>query len=89
MPGLKERAKTLVELIDSARFIFADRPLALDDKAAALLTPEARALLGKLRARLEPVDPLERGDHRSSGARLCGAAMASSSARSRSRCARR
>src|SRR5581483_7545014 len=25
MPGLKERAKTLVELIDSARFLFADR----------------------------------------------------------------
>ncbi len=28
MPGLKERAKTLVELIDSAKFIFADRPIA-------------------------------------------------------------
>ena len=27
MPGLKERAKTLVELIDSARFLCADRPL--------------------------------------------------------------
>ena len=45
MPGLKERAKTLVELIDGARFLFAERPLALDDKASALLTPEARALL--------------------------------------------
>ena len=42
MPGLKERAKTLVELIDSARFLCADRPLPLDDKAEALLTPEAR-----------------------------------------------
>src|SRR5438270_11887868 len=40
MPGLKERAKTLVELIDGARFIVADRPLALEEKAAALLTPE-------------------------------------------------
>src|SRR4051794_25099450 len=29
MPGLKERAKTLVELVDSARYVFADRPLAL------------------------------------------------------------
>ena len=38
MPGLKERAKTLVELIESARYLCADRPLALDDKAAALLT---------------------------------------------------
>ena len=47
MPELKERAKTLVELIDAASFIWAARPLALDDKAAALLTPEARALLGR------------------------------------------
>src|SRR4051812_25429624 len=46
MPGLKERAKTLVELIESARFLYADRPIALDDKARALITPEARALLG-------------------------------------------
>ena len=33
-PNLKERAKTLVELLDAASFIWADRPLALDDKAA-------------------------------------------------------
>src|SRR4030095_14066561 len=26
MPGLKERAKTLVELVDAAKFLFADRP---------------------------------------------------------------
>ena len=38
MPGLKERAKTLVELIESARYLYADRPLALDDKATALMT---------------------------------------------------
>ena len=37
MPGLKERAKTLVELWDGASFLFAQRPLALDDKAAALI----------------------------------------------------
>src|SRR4051795_13416176 len=37
MPGLKERAKTLVELIDGAYFIFADRPLEIEPKAAALL----------------------------------------------------
>src|SRR5262249_22267481 len=48
MPGLKERAKTLVELIESARYIFADRPLVLDDKAADLLTAEARTLLGDI-----------------------------------------
>jgi glutamyl-tRNA synthetase len=57
MPGLKERAKTLVELIDGARFIVAARPLPLDDKAAAVLTPEARKLLGELAGDLAKVDP--------------------------------
>jgi glutamyl-tRNA synthetase len=37
MPGLKERAKTLVELADGASFLFAQRPLIVEDKAAALL----------------------------------------------------
>ena len=48
MPGLKERAKTLVELADGAYFLLATRPLALDDKAQKLLTPEARAILKRL-----------------------------------------
>jgi glutamyl-tRNA synthetase len=52
MPSLKERAKTLIELIDSAYFIFADRPLEIDAKAAALLTPESRLLIGRLRVAL-------------------------------------
>jgi glutamyl-tRNA synthetase len=55
MPSLKERAKTLIELIDSAYYIFADRPLEIDPKAAALLTPENRELIGRLRAALETV----------------------------------
>jgi glutamyl-tRNA synthetase len=57
MPGLKERAKTLVELIDAAGYLFAERPIALDDKAAGLLTAEARALLGKMSEELKSVDP--------------------------------
>ena len=57
MPGLKERAKTLVELIDSAKFLYASRPLALDERAAALLTADARALMGKLATRLGAVEP--------------------------------
>jgi glutamyl-tRNA synthetase len=57
MPGLKERAKTLIELIDSSYFIFADRPLTIEPKAAALLTPESRELIGKLGAALETVSP--------------------------------
>src|SRR5213083_3543029 len=55
MPSLKERAKTLIELIDSAYFIFADRPLEIEPKAAALLTTENRELIGRLRLALEAV----------------------------------
>jgi glutamyl-tRNA synthetase len=57
MGGLKERAKTLVELVDGARFIVADRPIALDDKASALLTAEARTLLCELAVDLDAVEP--------------------------------
>src|SRR5215213_7029881 len=57
MPGLKERAKTLVELIDSARYLYADRPLPLEEKAAAQMTPQARTLLGQMARDLAMVDP--------------------------------
>ena len=57
MPSLKERAKTLLELIDASYFIFADRPLQVDAKAQALLTAETRQLIGRLRAALESVAP--------------------------------
>jgi len=50
LPGLKERAKTLVELKDGAAFLFAVRPLVPDEKAAAILDADARALLGRLHA---------------------------------------
>lgn len=64
LPGLRERARTLVELIDSAAFLFAQRPLAMDEKAATLLTDEARghlAALHGLYGALEAwtVEPLE------------------------------
>ena len=55
MPSLKERAKTLIELIDSAYYIFADRPLEIEPKAAALLTAENRELVARLRVALEAV----------------------------------
>lgn len=45
LPGLKERAKTLVELVDGAGFLFTERPLPIDEKAAALLAGEAREVL--------------------------------------------
>jgi glutamyl-tRNA synthetase len=53
MPGLKERAKTLVELVDGMAFLFAQRPLALDEKAQAVLAQSGAALLGQLLPRLE------------------------------------
>ncbi len=56
LPGLKERTKNLVELLDSARFLIDERPLQLDDKARAILTPEARALLKRTIAVLEKTD---------------------------------
>jgi glutamyl-tRNA synthetase len=49
MPLLKDRAKTLVELMDAAQFIMADRPLALDAAAAVLLDPDARRVLSGVR----------------------------------------
>ena len=48
LPGLKARAKTLNELLDGAGFLFAQRPLTLDAKAANLLSKEAKARLGAL-----------------------------------------
>jgi glutamyl-tRNA synthetase len=57
MPELKERAKTLVELIEAASFIWAARPLTLDDKATTLLTADARAMLSEVIPELEAVQP--------------------------------
>src|SRR5262249_44975512 len=57
MPGLKERAKTLVELVDSARYLYAERPIELEDRAAALLTADARAMLTDLLPALDAVEP--------------------------------
>ena len=56
MPGLKERAKTLAELADSAAFLARRLPLTFEDKAQALLTPEAKASLPKLASVLDQTD---------------------------------
>ena len=88
MPSLKERAKTLLELIDGSYFIFADRPLELDAKAEALLTDETRALIGRLRAALEQVCALD-AETTEAAMRNSPNRRTSSSARSPSRCARR
>ena len=53
MPGLKERAKTLVELLEGAAFLFTPRPLPMDAKAQAILATgrvHVTALLARLGA---------------------------------------
>ena len=52
MPELKPRANTLVHLAEGAQFLFAQRPLEVDEVARALLTPEARELLHGTHGRL-------------------------------------
>jgi glutamyl-tRNA synthetase len=56
MPGLKERATTLVELLDNASFLFASRPLRLDEAARKLLDESGREALRGLLPRLESVE---------------------------------
>jgi glutamyl-tRNA synthetase len=53
MPALKERAKTLLELFDASRYLWASRPLDLDDKAKAMLTPEAKGIIAALLPQFE------------------------------------
>jgi glutamyl-tRNA synthetase len=56
MPLLKPRAKTLVELLEKAEFLFTDGVPSLDKAAAAALTPEARGWLRGLAPVLETGD---------------------------------
>ncbi|HLS19697.1 MAG TPA: glutamate--tRNA ligase, partial [Paracoccaceae bacterium] len=52
MPGLKERAKTLLEIIEMAHYILTTRPIQPDEKAARHLDSDMRAMLGRLTTRL-------------------------------------
>ena len=55
MPSLKPRAANLNELADGAAFLFATRPLAPDEGAAALLTADTRSVLATAHAALDAV----------------------------------
>ena len=64
MPVLKTRARDLDELAEGAAFLFKTRPLALTEKAEALLDGDARAILGRIADRLRAeknwtIEPLE------------------------------
>jgi glutamyl-tRNA synthetase len=55
LSGVKPRARTLIELADGLAFYArAGAPPIVDDKARALLTPDARAVMAKLAPALEP-----------------------------------
>jgi glutamyl-tRNA synthetase len=56
MPGLKERARTLVELAQSAAFLALTLPISFDSKAQVLLSDEARVMLGEVADALEASD---------------------------------
>jgi glutamyl-tRNA synthetase len=56
MPDLKERAKTLVELIQNSEFLYDNGPRALDAAAEKLLPQEARALVTRSLPSLEAAD---------------------------------
>lgn len=53
MPGLKERAKSMIELVDGARFLIADRPLPLEPKASDILSNGGRPHIAALVPRFE------------------------------------
>jgi len=55
MPGLKERAKTLVELFDASRFLWASRPVDVNEQAKTFLTNDAKALIQGLLPELEAI----------------------------------
>ncbi len=56
MPHLRERAKNLVELAEGTHFLYAARPLVLDEKAETLLDPAARQLLVTIHNSLAGLD---------------------------------
>lgn len=56
MPGLQDRAKTLVELADASKFLFASRPLTPNAKAEKLLKGDGRSIVADLADTLDGID---------------------------------
>src|SRR5581483_2079760 len=59
MAGLKARAKTLVELAEAGRFYAEERPVALQPKAAQLMTSAALDLLDRWAERISSLERFE------------------------------
>jgi glutamyl-tRNA synthetase len=83
LPSLKQRAKTLVDLIGGAAFLFAERPLTLDEKASKALDAAACTTLSGLldtleaaeRWEAETLETLVRGFAETSGLKLADVAQ--------------
>ena len=56
MPGLKERARTLVDLADAATYIFVRRPVSMEEDAGKLLEGDGTTHLRAMRDRLGSLD---------------------------------
>ncbi len=56
LPELQPRAKTVLELIDLAQFIYAVRPITIEPPAAEQLTADARAMLNGAAAMLDGLE---------------------------------
>lgn len=55
MPGLKDRAKTLIELADNTYYLTARRPLQLDEKATTILDDAARSVMKDVLTRFQDI----------------------------------
>lgn len=56
LPDLQPRAKTVLELIDLAQFIYATRPLGMDEKAAGQLNERTRSMISDVIGSLERIE---------------------------------
>ncbi|MEQ8664435.1 MAG: glutamate--tRNA ligase [Rhodospirillales bacterium] len=62
MPMVKQRAKTLLEIVDLVAFLTVSRPINLDEKAAAQLDDDGRATLRHVRTALDDLGSWSGGD---------------------------
>ena len=53
MPGLKERSKTIPQIIDMAEYLFSSRPIVPDAAGARVLASVSRGILERLTSRLQ------------------------------------
>ena len=55
MPDIKERSRTLHDIVDGARFMCTERPIAIDQKASKILNDKGRLILSDIFPELETI----------------------------------